>query len=114
MLVVALSGKNGVRIYDTRDWREVARDSDYGGGSYWAEFDRRGRLVTSCWDGFVRLYDANFKRIAQRQAPGGQQPFAVRFAPDGTELAVGFADITAVNVLSARIYRFAMRLILRR
>ena len=71
-----------------------------GVDSYWAEFDRRGRLVTSCWDGFVRLYDANFTRIAQRQAPGGQRPFAVRFTPDGTEVAVGFNDTTAVNVLS--------------
>ena len=99
-LVAALGGKNGIRVYDTRNWREVASDSDYGDDSYWAEFDRHGRLVTSCSDGFVRLYDANFRRIAQRQAPGGQRPFAVRFAPDGTEMAVGFYDTTAVNVLS--------------
>jgi WD40 repeat protein len=35
-LVAALGGKNGIRVYDTRDWREVARDRDYGGRSYWA------------------------------------------------------------------------------
>jgi WD40 repeat protein len=56
--------------------------------------------VTSCYDGFVRLYDTNFTRIAQRKAPGGQRPFAVRFAPEGTEVAVGFDDTTMVNVLS--------------
>jgi peptidoglycan hydrolase-like protein with peptidoglycan-binding domain len=105
-LVAALGGKNGVRLYDTRDWREVARDSDYGEYSSWAAFDRRGRLVTSCGDGFVRLYDANFRRLAQRRAPGGKRPFAVRFAPDGTEVAVGFQDTTAVNVLSGEDLSF--------
>jgi hypothetical protein len=105
-LLAALGGANGIRVYDARNWREVARDSDYGDSSHWAEFDRRGRLVTSCLDGFVRLYDANFKRIAQRQTPGGQRPFAVRFAPDGTEVAVGFEDTTAVNVLSGEDLSF--------
>src|SRR5205823_3633077 len=52
------------------------------------------------------LYDANFKRIAQRQTPGGQRPFAVRFAPDGAEVALGFIDTTAVNVLSGEDLSF--------
>jgi WD40 repeat protein len=33
-LVAALWGKNGVRIYNTHDGREVARDDDYEGDSY--------------------------------------------------------------------------------
>ena len=68
--------------------------------SYWAEFDRRGRLVTTCYDGYVRLYDASFTRLARSKAPGGMQPFAASFSPDGSTIAVGFDDTTAVNVLS--------------
>ena len=36
-LVAALSDKNGIRVYETRDFREIARDSDYGDHSLWAE-----------------------------------------------------------------------------
>ena len=75
-------------------------------GSYWVEFDRRGRLVTSSYDGYVRLYDAQFKRIAKRKAPGGERPFAVRFSPDGALVAVGFYDTTAVNVLAGEDLSF--------
>ena len=105
-LAAALGGANGIRVYETRDYREIARDVDYGDDSYWAEFDRRGRLVTSSYDGYVRLYDAQFKRIAKRKAPGGEQPFAVRFSPDGALVAVGFDDTTAVNVLAGEDLSF--------
>jgi hypothetical protein len=63
-------------------------------------------LVTSSWDGYVRLYDAQFKRIAKQKAPGGERPFAVRFSPDGTLVAVGFDDTRAVNVLSGEDLSF--------
>jgi WD40 repeat protein len=105
-LAATLGKPNGIRLYDTRDYREIARDSDYGDRSNWAEFDRRGRLVTSSYDGDVRLYDAQFKRIARRKAPGGERPFAVRFSPDGTLVAVGFDDTRAVNVLSGEDLSF--------
>ena len=42
------------------------------------------------YDGFVRLYDAQLRRIAEEKAPGGEQPYGVAFSPDGTRLAVGY------------------------
>ena len=106
-LVAALSDKNGIRVYETRDFREIARDSDYGDHSLWAEFDQRGRLVTTCWDGYVRLYDANFTRLVRSKALGGTRPWAARFSPDGSTIAVGFSDTTAVNVLSGTDLSFS-------
>jgi WD40 repeat protein len=108
-LVATLGGRNGIRVYVVRDYSEIARDSDYGDNCYWAEFDRGGRLVTSSYDGHMRLYDAQFKRIAKRKAPGGARPLAARFSPDGAAIAVGFNDTTAVNVLSGEdlSFRFA-------
>jgi WD40 repeat protein len=99
-LAVGLGGKNGIRVYRSDDGQEITRDTDYQDSSYSVDFDRSGRLLTSSWDGYLRLYDAGFKQIAKQQAPGGNRPFFARFSPDGTKIAVGFIDSTAVNVLS--------------
>ncbi|SMF96893.1 WD domain-containing protein, G-beta repeat-containing protein [Methylomagnum ishizawai] len=101
-LAAALWGANGIRVYRANDWQEAARDTEYGADSYSVDFDRAGRLVTTSYDGFIRLYDSAFRRIAQQQAPGGKQPYSAHFSPDGQTIAVGFNDSTAVNLLSGR------------
>lgn len=98
-LAAALAGGGGIRVYDTADLREVARDSAYGADSHWLDFDALGRLVSSSYDGFIRLYDQQF-RLLQKQTMASE-PYTVRFSPDGHKIAVGFVDNTAVNVLSA-------------
>ena len=71
------------------------------GSSYWAKFDRSGRLVTTSCDGFVRLYAADqyVTPIARFEAPG-HHPFSAAFSPDGTRVAVGYLTIPRVVVLS--------------
>jgi hypothetical protein len=105
-LAAALGGANGIRVYRTSDYQEAARDTEYGAESYRAEFDRAGRLLTASSDGFIRLYSAPFHLLAKRQSPGGKQPFAARFSPDGGKIAVGFNDSTAINVLSGQNLSF--------
>jgi WD40 repeat protein len=100
--LVATLGNDGLRVYRTRDHTEVARDTAYDGGSYGAAFDPTGRLVTASYDGFVRLYERNFRLQTKRQAPGGERPATVAFAPDGSQVAVGYADSTRVDVLSGQ------------
>lgn len=100
-LATALGGQNGIRIYETENLTEVGKDSAYNDGSYWLDFAADGRLVSSSLDGFIRLYNPQFQLIKQAKAQGGNQPFAVRFSPDGEKIAVGFVDSTAVNVLKA-------------
>jgi WD40 repeat protein len=102
-LVAAVGRKNGVRIFETSSYRQVAQDSNYGDDSYWAEFDQSGRLVTTSLDSKVRLYERDFRLppIA-KQIPGGKQPSSARFSPDGTRIAIGFSDSTAVSIVSAR------------
>jgi WD40 repeat protein len=80
----------------------VASDSDYGDASHWCDFDAKGQLVTSSLDGQIRLYDDQFHLAAKRAAPGGKEPFAVTFSPDGARIAVGFADAPVVNLLSGK------------
>ncbi|MDM8566597.1 caspase family protein [Candidatus Halobeggiatoa sp. HSG11] len=101
-LVTSLFGGKGIRIYRSTNYRQVAKDTDYGSRSEWAEFDNTGRLASSCDDGYIRLYDKNFNLLTKRKTPGGNEPFAVRFSPSGDKIAVGFSDSTQVNVLSGK------------
>jgi WD40 repeat protein len=105
-LVASLIKKGGIRLYRTSDYRLQAQDTDYGAASYWAEFDSTGRLVTTCKDGYIRLYNKQFKLLTKRKAVGGHHPFAARFSPTGDKIAVGFQDSTRVNVLSGEDLNF--------
>ncbi len=119
-LVATLGLKNGIRVYQTRDYGEIYRDTDteYSNSSHQADFDRQGRLVTSCDDGYLRLYEpiltvligrkgtSSFRLIAKKKAPGGKEPSGVSFSPDGSRIAVGFSDSTSVNVLSGEDLSF--------
>ncbi len=126
--LAALLGSGGLRVYapDAEGrWAEQARDPDYGDRAYWAEFAPDGRLLTSCYDGRVRLYaapgpgaaaggpwwrrlwkagadDGRLKPRCSTRPPGGRRPFAVTFSPDGDRVAVGYDDSTAVDLLHGR------------
>ena len=100
-LAVGLWGKNGIRVYKTEDYSLVKEDKDYGSDVYGLDFSHDGRLVTPSWDGFIRLYDKNFKLIKKKKAPGGERPYHISFSPDGSRIAVGYADTPKVDVLSS-------------
>ena len=110
VLVVSLWGRNGIRLYSSDDsWkssRETALDSDYGGESYGADISRDGkRLVTTSFDGQIRLYELTQGRLQLLKSAtieGGRHPFCAVFSPDGASIAVGFADSSAVSVIEAQ------------
>ncbi len=105
-LAAVLGRGQGLRIFQVADGHEIASDKNYGGQSYSADFDVRGRLVTTCNDGYVRLYDQGFRLIAKEKIPGGERPLAARFSPDGKRIAVGFIDSTKVALLSGQDLSF--------
>lgn len=103
-LAATLGGNNGMRVFASASGQLLAEDRDYGGQSNSAHFsDAKGetRLLTTSTDGLLRLYrfDGKLTLLAKRTAPGGKDPFAARFSPDGQRIAVGFVDTPAVNVL---------------
>ena len=95
-LAASLAGQNGVRLFDATSGAEVGGDANYGGDSYSTHFspDRR-QLVTTSYDGQVRLYVVEAGRLRLLTATkldGGKNPFAARFSPDGRTIAVAFRD----------------------
>ena len=98
-LGATLGAGQGLRVWAMEGFREVLADRDYGGDSYWCDFAADDRLITSSYDGFLRLYDQDLKRVTKARTPGGGEPFAAVFSPDGRRIAVGFDDSTTVNVL---------------
>lgn len=102
-LAAALGKGHGIRVYATENnsFAQVAEDTDFKAISLDVSFSEQGRLAAVGSDGFVRLYDAQFKRIAKQKAPGGKKPSSVSFSPGGDKLAVGFFDQPRVSVLSA-------------
>lgn len=102
---LAAATATGLFLFATADGQMVGRDRDYGdGNNYSVNFSADGRLVTTSWDGLLRLYRFDGLRLsllAKRSAPGGKRPFSAQFSPDGKRIAVGFADTVTVNVLDA-------------
>jgi len=100
-VAAGFDGRVGLKVYDATNGKLVAEDKDYGDRVPWLAFDRTGRLATASFDGRIRLYDAQFRRIANQPAPAGKRPFSVAFSPDGALLAVGYADQPKVSLLAA-------------
>jgi WD40 repeat protein len=55
-LAAVLGSSAGLRIYTKQTgWAEEARDEDYGGDNYGADFASDGGLVTTSYDGKIRV-----------------------------------------------------------
>ncbi len=101
-LAVALGGRNGVRLFNAATGRMLGSDKHYAGDSYSVDFDQQERVVSTSYDGFIRLYDSRLRLLKSYRTQGGKDPYTVRFSPDGGKIAVGFDDSTKVEILSSQ------------
>jgi WD40 repeat protein len=101
-LAASLGGSNGIRVFDAGNgYQLLPSDTQYKDQSYSAMFDRAGRLVTTSYDGFVRLYAADkYAAPIARFDSNGRELFSAAFSPDGSRIAVGY-NANEVVVLSA-------------
>jgi len=98
--VVGFAKQSGIRLYDTGG-KLVAEDAAYGDRVSSVAFDAGNRFAVASYDGQIRLYGPDGKRIGAARAPGGSRPSSVAFSPDAKWLAVGYDDASRVDVLSA-------------
>ncbi len=97
--LVASLGSNGIRVYNTADYTLNSRDTSYGDSTYYASFDKSGRLVTACDDGYIRLYDRSF-RLQRKVLTRYSKPRPVSISPDGRLIAVGYNDDSHIDIYS--------------
>ena len=101
ILVVHLGEKLGLRVYRLADGTELARDPLFNGPTFQGAFAPDGRYAASADDGYVRMYDPQFKLLAKARTPG-RNPFGLAFSPDGSKLLLGYADGCRVELLSTK------------
>jgi WD40 repeat protein len=102
-LAASLGSGQGLRVWDTANWRMVGEDSNYGvGGSYSVAFDAAGKVYTVANDGFLRRYGKDFKPDAiPVKLFGGKYPYGLAINPKDNRIAIVFDDTPNVEVYDA-------------
>jgi hypothetical protein len=95
------SMKKGLIVFDTSSWKGVVKLGGYRGKRIFASFSIDGRLATVCDDGKIRLYNANFRLLRQKELSDAKIPIDFAFSPKGQGIAVGFADRPVIQVLDS-------------
>jgi WD40 repeat protein len=90
------------------NWRLVGRDSNYGTGpAYGAAFDRSGALYVVGYDSKLRRYAPGYReRPVEVDTRSGRRPYSVAAHPSGDRVAVGYEDVTMVDVFDAPSLRW--------
>ena len=102
LLAAGIGRNNGIRVWHTTDWTFAWDDRAYSEVVHGLSFSKSGELVTSSFDGYLRIYDASGRlKQPKVKAPGGTLPLDVAFSPDGERIAVGYFDSNRVQVLSS-------------
>jgi WD40 repeat protein len=91
--------RNGIRVFDAlNSYSLLPSDEAYGDQSWFAQFDRAGRLVTASFDGVIRLYAADqYATPLARFEWKGHRPYSAAFSSDGARVAIG--DFTSHDVM---------------
>ncbi|MGE0723547.1 MAG: WD40 repeat domain-containing protein, partial [Alphaproteobacteria bacterium] len=98
---LALGGRAGIRVHDATSGQLLFADDDFADRATAVAFAGDGRLAATGFDGAVRLYAPDGKRVARRELKGGR-PYGLAFARDGRTIAVGMIDAPRVELLAGR------------
>ncbi len=100
MLLAAGFAEGGLTVWQGPHWVQVGSDDDYIGAIHSLAFLPDGGLAVAALDGGLRVYDQDFTMVAREPAPSGSEPDSIAVTPDGQTLAVGYAGVAAVDLLT--------------
>lgn len=99
--ILAAATFAGLRIYRTSDYSLIGEDDNYSGYTAAMDFDNNGKLVVGSFDGGLRLYkEKDYRLVGKAEFEGGLL-FAAKFSPDGTKIAIGFANHFSLSIRDA-------------
>ena len=100
-LLVALGGSQGVSIIDAKTWKRIRELTGFGSAARSMAISSRGELAVVSDDGYIRIYDNEFRMKKVQNLPTGKEPVCVDWSPRGNQLMVACADLSSVLVLDA-------------
>jgi len=103
-LATSLGGL-GIRVWETQHWEQVFSDVHYGDSSEYCAFNAQNRLLTTSFDGYLRLYSpsaGSFTLAVQRQMWYEQLPWVAEFSPTGDRIAVDFFNTKSIYLLEVQ------------
>lgn len=100
--LVAMFGPGaGMRLFDrSTNWREIARDTEYGDTALGASFAPDGRFTAVSLDGWLRVYDPDGKLVIEKDVGLGPLD-SVSFHPDGNRIAVSPENGSTLTIFEA-------------
>ncbi|MCX7098663.1 MAG: caspase family protein [Methylococcales bacterium] len=99
----AFSGGFGLRVWDSQTGKLLAQDPDYSERSNWLDFSAAGLLATVSHDGYVRLYDGQYKLLQKAMLNPQGKPSSISFSGNGQLLAIGYANLLQVDIIDLNL-----------
>ena len=119
----AAFSRDGRQLATSSPWDPVARIWDVATGREWRQLEHPDgvpsvayspdgkRLVTTCWDGKVRVWDTERWTLVDESPPYGDHAYCAEFSPDGRRIAYagGYYIWANSRVTSVRIWDIESR-----
>jgi WD40 repeat protein len=99
----SFAGGYGIRVWESQTGKLIAQDNDYAERSTWLDFNAAGNLVSASHDGYIRLYDNQFKLLKKSITNSQGKPNSVDFSENGELLAVGYSNLNQVDIVDLNL-----------
>ena len=106
-LLAALGGSHGVSVINATTWKRERDLGGFGGATRSMAFSLQGELAVVSNDGYIKIYDNDYRLVRTQTLPSGKEPVSVAWSPRGNQIMIACADLQTVLLLDAETLRQA-------